>query len=193
VAVLGYCIGATYAAPIAEIASRSQQAEPTVILFDPLRADVRLLVAEMYKILGRFGPLFSGEEKEQIKARVTERVESASGDVAGTAIALSGLFREISSTGCDRMGLAADRRDEMIALFDSYMSYLSVAAQIDPSRTWRHSVAITSTDYVMGTDQDPSASAARRLIGQEIPLDVTHSDLLRSDSTVKVLLDQIGG
>jgi hypothetical protein len=50
-----------------------------------------------------------------------------------------------------------------------------------------------SAEYVTLSNHIPLVSAARSIVGEEILLDGTHSDLLRSDSIAKVLLEQTKG
>lgn len=190
-AVLGYCVGSIYAAPIAEGVSEWQRIAPKVILLDPLSGDIRLLAAEMYKMIDRLSPLLSSEEIGQAGKRTAELTESEPGDVAEAAIGLVGIYREIGSAAFGRLGLDESRGNEMIQLFESYMSWISVAAQIDPRRTWKRSVAIMSADYVKQAAEDPSAGVLNSIVDRTIPLDVTHGDLLRSDATVEAVRGQL--
>ena len=195
-AVLGYCLGSVYTAPIAESISGWQDTAPKVILFDPLRSDIRLLGLETRKVFGRFGPLLSKDEVELAGKRIGEIVASGPGglaDLAESAIALVGLYRELGLPAFDRLGLKQARKDEMIRLFDSYMSWMSVAAQVDPMRAWRKSAAIMSTEYVRQSDGDQTAKIWASVFGENIALDVAHGELLRSESTVKAILGQIAG
>lgn len=111
------------------------------------------------------------------------------GDIADVAAALVGLYWEIGSVAFGRPGIGDVRSNEIIQLFGSYMSWLSVRRKSIRVAFGRRSTAVMSTDYVTMTNREPSAAIASSLMSQKIALDVTHSDLLRSDSTVKVLLE----
>jgi hypothetical protein len=193
-AVLGYCLGSVYTAPIAESISGWQDFPPKTILFDPLQADIRLLGLETRKVIARFGPLLSKDEVELAEKRIAEIVTPEPGvpaDLADVAVALVGLYRDIGIPAFDRLGLNDSRKGEMTRLFESYMSWMSVAAQIDPMRSWRQSTAIMSAEYVRQSDGEASANVWDSIFGEKIALDIAHADLLRSESTVQVILGQV--
>jgi hypothetical protein len=193
-AVLGYCLGSVYATAIAESISAWQDAAPKIILFDPLRSDIRLLGLETRKVISRFGPLLSKDEVELAEKRIDEITTPEPGvpaDLAEAAVALVALYREIGLPAFGRLGLKDVRKNEMIRLFESYISWTSVAAQVDPMRSWKKSTAIMSTEYVRQSRGDESANIWASIFGEVIALDVAHGDLLRSESTVKVILGQV--
>jgi hypothetical protein len=190
-AILGYCVGSNYAAAITESITRWQQFVPKVIVFDPQLATTGVLAAEIHKIFGLVQPVLSELEVEYAKKRMAELTDAELADIGDFAIELVELYREIGSTAFSRVGLNETRRSEMTHLFESYMTWLSVAAQIDPSRVWERSAGIISTDYVTLADLNPLVGSVSRAIGKKIPLDVTHDDLLQSSALVKILLEQI--
>lgn len=192
-AVLGYCVGSVYAAAIAEGISQWQPA-PKIVLFDPLLPAIRFIALEMYRVIGYFASasLLSSDEVERAKERTAELIGSEPGDIVDFAAALVGLYREIGSIAFGKLGLRAARSNEMIQIFESFMSWMSVADQIDPTDAWKRSTAIISADYLLLSKHELSAGlASNDLIGQTIPVDVPHNDLLRSDSAAKVLLEQV--
>lgn len=191
VAVIGYCVGSMYAAPIADRIAEWQQPGPKVILLDPLPADVRLLAMEMHKIIGRLAPLLSADEVENAKHATEELVEAEPRDITGRAIALVDLYRKLGSVVFGRLGLDDRRREEMIQLFASYMSWISGAAAVDPTAAWNRGTAIMSAEYVKQTTKDVSAEAGDGLIGNTMIFDVAHRDLLRSDCTIKAVRYQL--
>jgi hypothetical protein len=193
-AVLGYCLGSVYTAPIADSISAWQDTVPKVILFDPLRPDIPLLGLETRKVISRIRPLLSKDEVELAEKRIDEITTpepGASADLAEAAVALVALFRDIGLPVCERLGLNDARKNEMFQLFESYISWTSVAAQVDPMRSWKKSTAIMSTDYVRQSGGDESADVFAGIFGEVIALDVAHADLLRSESTVKVILSRL--
>lgn len=190
-AILGYCVGGVYAASIAESVYRRHQPEPKVILFDPQFADVRVLVAEMQKTFSLIAPLLSQEDLEYVKKRVTELIDPQPTDIADLATALVGVYREVGSNAFRQLGLNEVRANEMIELFESYMSWLSAAAQIDPSHAWGKSIAIVSADYVTLAGQDSSVGAVSNIVSQKIMSPAAHDDMLESEFTVRALLEQM--
>jgi hypothetical protein len=190
-AVLGYCVGSVYAAAIVENISEWQDTAPKCILFDPVYVSARMVALEAYKIVSRFGKLLSEDEVELARKRMAELLESEPGDVADAAVACVGLYREIGSTAFGRLGLDDFRRNEMTQLFESYMSWASVAAQIDPTRAWKHSTVILSADYANEANRGEGENTFNDMFASEIFLDVAHGDLLRSDCAAKAVLGQV--
>jgi hypothetical protein len=191
VAVLGYCVGSVYAAAIVESISEWQDTAPKSMLFDPTWVTASMVPLEARKIISKFGALLSEDEVELARNRTEELLESESGDVADAAIACVGLYREIGSTLFGRLGLDSVRRDEIIRLFESYMSWASVAGQIDPRRVWKCSTAILSAEYANEASSAGGANTSNGIFANEIILDVSHSDLLGSDYAAKAVLGQV--
>lgn len=190
VAVLGYCLGGVYAAEIAERVAQRQGTEPQVVLFDGQVTDIQLLAAEINKMVALAGPVFSDEEAEQARKRAAGIVGTPSISLVDAAIEVVELYRETASTAFRRIGLSDSRRDEVVQLFETYMSWLSAAVDIDPSQTWKRSLALTSTDYATLEENGAvTAVNATKMLGRRISLDTSHADLLRDDSTVRTLLD----
>jgi hypothetical protein len=190
-AVIGYCVGSMYAAPIADRIAEWQQPGPKVILLDPLPADVRLLSLEMHKIIARLAPLLSAEEVADAKQETERLVEADQRDIAGRAIALMDLYRELGSVVFGRLGLNEARREEMIQLFASYLSWIAGAATIDPTAAWNRGTAIISAEYVKKTLQSVDGDVKDDLVGNTMIFDVAHRDLLRSDCTIKAVRYQL--
>jgi hypothetical protein len=190
-AVAGYCVGAVYAARIAESVGQWQRPAPRLVLFDPLRTGVKSLLFEMYKAMKQLAALLTAEETEQAKSAMAPLVASARGDVVELAAALAGFYRETSAIAFGRLGLNSARSQEMIAHFEAYLSWMSVAATIDPSQAWKSSSVVTSADYPKFTQADPSVVLPGDLPDQKIQVQSSHNDLLRSDSAAHAFLDQM--
>ncbi|MCC9311970.1 hypothetical protein LN042_33750 [Kitasatospora sp. RB6PN24] len=190
VAVLGYCVGGVYAGEIAERLAQRQGKAPKVILFDAQVTDLQLLESEIHKMIGLAGPVFSADEAEHARKRAAEIVGTPSIGLIEAAVDIVDLYREMASIAFQRIGLSDSRRDEVVRLFESYMTWLSAASQIDPSRAWGGSLSITSSDYA---ELERSGAAtvvnATKVLGRRIELEIGHVDLLRDDSTVRALLD----
>ncbi|MFF2077424.1 hypothetical protein ACFVXG_22035 [Kitasatospora sp. NPDC058162] len=190
VAVLGYCVGGVYAGEIAERLGQRQGKAPKVILFDPQVTDLQLLESEIHKMIGLAGPVFTADEAEHARKRAAEIVGVPSIGLLDAAVEIVGLYREMASIAFQRIGLAEARRDEVVRLFESYMTWLSAASQIDPARTWGDSLSVTSSDYA---ELERSGAAtvvnATKSLGRRIELEIGHVDLLRDPSAVRTLLD----
>ncbi|MER7674738.1 hypothetical protein ABTY61_40630 [Kitasatospora sp. NPDC096128] len=190
VAVLGYCVGGVYAGEIAERLGQRQGKAPKVILFDPQVTDLQLLESEIHKMIGLAGPVFTADEAEHARKRAAEIVGVPSIGLLDAAVEIVGLYREMAAIAFQRIGLAEARRDEVVRLFESYMTWLSAASQIDPSRAWGDSLSVTSSDYA---ELERSGAAtvvnATKSLGRRIELEIGHVDLLRDPSAVRTLLD----
>lgn len=191
VAVFGYCVGSVYAAEIARRLTLTQSTEPKVVLFDPQLTDIQLLANEMHKMISMAGPVFSEEEAEQGRRRATEIVES-SAVLVDAAVEIVALYRELATLAFQRIGLSDARRDEVVRLFESYMTWLSAAAQVDPSAVWQRSIGITSDDFAaQERGGDPMVVDAAKVLGRRFPLGLSHSDLMRDEAAVRVLVDHL--
>jgi hypothetical protein len=191
VAVLGYCVGSVYAAEIAQRLTRWQSTEPEVILFDPQLTDSQLLAAEMHKMIGMAGPVFTADEAGQARKRATEIVETHAGGLFDAALEIVDLYREMATIAFRRIGLNDARRDEVVQLFESYMTWLAAAAQVDPSEVWKRATAITSADYaILESRGETTVTDAVKVVGRRFPIEIGHADLMRSDPAIQVLLEQ---
>jgi hypothetical protein len=186
-AVLGYRIGSVYAAAIAEGISRWQPM-PKVILFDPQFASNEHLGLEFHREIGAISSLLSDDEIERITKTATRISESATRDVTDAAAEVAGIYWEVSSIAFERVGLGDTYNEKLIAPFSSYISWLSVAGQIDPGPVWKSSTAIVSSDYADLPGRASQADDASGMIGRSIPFDVVNADLLRSDSVAQAVL-----
>jgi hypothetical protein len=190
VAVLGYCVGCVYAAEVAKRLTE-WQAEPEVLLFDPQLTDSQLLAAEMHKMIGMAGPIFSTQEAGEARERATSIIDAQPDGLFDAAVEIVGLYREMATIAFRRIGLNDARRDEVVQMFESYMTWLAAAAQVDPSEVWKRATAITSSDYaIMENRGDTTVVNATKVVGRRFPLEVGHADLMRSDEAVRILREQ---
>jgi hypothetical protein len=179
-AVLGHRVGCVYAAAIAENLTRWQPI-PRVILFDPQLASSGLLSHELHSEFNSISSLLSGDEIERAEKLGAEIAESD--DVASAAATAAEIYWEISSAAFERVGLGGDYCSKSFASFESYMSLIAAAAQMDPGLVWRCSTALLSSDY-------PDLPGRPFLTDKSsIPFDISHIDLLRSDSVAETVLD----
>lgn len=187
-AVLGYRVGSVYAAAIAEGLAHWQSA-PRVILFDPQLAGAEFLSREFRSEISAISSLLSEDEIAWAGRFATEIAESTPDDIANTAATVAEIYWEISSVAFERAGLGGAYCRKLFAPFESYISLVSAADQIDPSRAWKRSTAIVSSDYAGPRNQSPLAHDTNSMVGRRIPFSVPHAGLLRSDSVAKTVLD----
>ncbi|MEF3117089.1 hypothetical protein [Streptomyces chrestomyceticus] len=190
VAVLGYCVGAVYAGRVAERLAAVQGRMPQVVLFDAQLADLPLLASEMHKMIGQAAAVLSEQEAEEGRKRAVEIVATPSIGVAEAAGQMVELYRELAASGFRRIGLSESRCEEMVLLFESYMTWLSASSRIDPAGAWGDAIGLTSADYgeLEKAGATTVVNAATAAIGRRIPVETRHIDLLRDASTVRALL-----
>jgi hypothetical protein len=186
-AVLGHCVGGIYAMIVAECISRWKPM-PYIILFDPQYASTEFLGHELRKEIAATSSLMSNDEIECAKKIASEISELKSRDVVQIATYAVESYLEIITPAFARAGLGDARGSELNDHFVWYMAWLSAAAELDPSRTLKESIVITSRDYA-GLPGRMLFADADRLAGRWIACDVSHADLLRSDSVAKEVLD----
>jgi hypothetical protein len=187
-AVLGYRIGSVYAAAIAEGISQWQPM-PKIILFDPQFSSIELLGLEFHKEISAISSLLGDDEIERARKAAVEISRAAPGDVVSVAAEIVESYLEAITAPFERAGLGDARSNKFTVSFESYMSWLSAADQIDPGLAWRRSTGITSSAYDELPARAHLADDGRCLIGQMIPFDVGHADLLRSDCVARAVLD----
>jgi hypothetical protein len=181
-AVFGYRIGSVYAAAIAEGIAQ-WQAMPKIILFDPQVASIELLSLEFRREIDSITSLLGDDEIERATKVAAEFSYITSSDVAGVAAEMVESYLEIIAVPFERVGLGDARSNKFTAAFESYMSWLSMSDQIDPSIAWKSSTGIASSAYA-----GLPAGDGRPLFGQMIPFEVSHADLLRSDCVAQAVL-----
>ena len=185
-AVLGHCVGGIYAAVAAEYISQ-WQLEPDIILLDPQFASTEFLGRELHKEIGAITSLMSNDEIEYAGKIMGEISDLKSRDMVQVATYAVERYLEAINPAFERSGLGSARGNKLNEHFVSYMAWLSVAAELDPSRALKKSTVIMSRDYAelpgrMLFDDDAD------LVGRWIVCDASHADLLRSDSVAKEVL-----
>jgi hypothetical protein len=180
-AVLGYAVGTVYAAAIAEELSRWQE-PPTIILFDPQLASIELLECELRREINSTSSILSRDEIERAGRVADEIAQSDADGVANVAAEMVENYLEVITIAFERAGLGGAYDNKSTAPFESYISWISVAAKIDPSLAWSRSTSIVSSDYI-------GLPVGEGRAGRSIPFDVGHADLLRSDSVARTVAD----
>lgn len=183
-AVLGHGIGGVYAAAIAEGVALWQP-PPEVILFDPQSASIALLASEFRQEINGLSSLLSDDEIERIGQVVPWMCELSAADLAAAAAAMAEAYAELGSLVYQRVGLGEACGSRFVASFESYLTWITIAGQIDPSSSWPRSAALVSADYG-GRASQPCGQPGP--IGRVIPFDMRHADLLRADGVADEVL-----
>lgn len=187
-AVFGYYVGSVYAAAIAERISRWQPA-PKLVLFDPQLAGVRLLGRELHREITANQALLSDDELECARKVADEVAAAQAADVAQVAAEMMDCYLSLMTAPYERAGLGSARGSRWHEPFESYISWISAAGQIDPRLTWTDSGAIVSADYPGLLETGPAgAGDTVTVVGRWIRAGVADADLLRSDAVAGIVL-----
>jgi hypothetical protein len=189
-AVLGYCAGAVYAAPLAERVASWQADAPALLLFDPEISEQRSFLWQFYKTVGIMSSTLSEQEVAAARHSAQQACERTA-DLETLALELAGLVRDIGDPALARAGLSAPRRDELFTVFGSFLRYLAMASKIDPLDQWRRAVAFSSTSPLSGM-RAMRANGRFVEVAREIETDVEHDRLLADQkvaAAVRQLLD----
>ncbi|MDG4794554.1 thioesterase domain-containing protein [Micromonospora sp. WMMD1082] len=168
--VLGYCVGAVFAAPLAQRLAARQAQPPRLVLLDPELPNTLGLYRDFHRVADALATILSEEELAQFHdAGFTVRDTHGYGDISVIGPALADIFRGATTTAAERLGLDDDIRDELTGAFASFVHYLSAAQTIDPRARWAEAVAVVSDRSVTSDLQ----------VAEEIRVDVDHDELLR--------------
>jgi hypothetical protein len=181
-AVFGSRVGCVYAAAIADRISCWQR-RPAVVLLDPQTADIELLNKEFLREIISLNSLFSSDEIERARKIGHETAESTAEGVAGVAAKMFEDYLEVITTPFERVGLGDPRGSRLTEPFESYISLISAADQINQGHFWGQSTFILSSDCPDILDEDFSDD------GRRIRFDVRHVDLFRSDLITATISD----
>jgi hypothetical protein len=186
-AVLGHRVGGIYAAAIAERISQ-WQSEPRVILLDPQFVTSKFMGLELHKEISATSSLLSDDEIRRARKIASEISELRPEGVVRAAADAVESYLGVVTAAFERAGLGDPCGSKLSEYFESYMTWLSVAVELDPGHALRKSTVIISCDYTELPGRlyfdDFGAPAARCIM-----CDVSHVDLLRSHSVAKEILD----
>jgi hypothetical protein len=187
-AVFGFCVGSVYAAALAEGIAQWQP-KPRVILFDVEVPNVFGLNQEIQEVMEGLAGILPDEDIADARRLAVEAIEENKDDVVEYAAHLARLYRQTAGPGFAEFGLDEQSADQMFAMLESFMAWMSVASTIDTSRVWPECTAISSNDPgTLLRRVDPSS-----IVKDEIRFDITHGDLLRSDVVAKTVIELLEG
>jgi hypothetical protein len=178
-AVLGYCVGAVFASPIAAAVAGAGPA-PAVVLVDPEPPTAASVVKNFSRAAGQFRSFLSGEEWAKILGSA-ERLAGQHGDFRGLGIALVAEFRAAASLAFHRAGVLPDvvdgLTDELTARFAELMSYNVAAFDIELRPEWTDVLVIRSA----GPDTWPTPAA------RQVRFEVDHAEILRTEAVADLV------
>ncbi|WP_328581293.1 hypothetical protein [Streptomyces sp. NBC_00370] len=188
-AVFGYCVGAVYAAALADELAGSQAQAPQVVLFDPEPTSMETIRYQFGNVFGMLSSILTEEDVAETQGEV-ERLIQVDGMTVGTyASELYTTFRQVGERAFERAGLDQEYGTEMWALFSAFLSYLSFADRLDPRDRWLESTALSSSGEYNGLNRlrRTGEFGAGELVAREIRFDAGHGELLRSDGVAQAV------
>ncbi|MFC9324665.1 hypothetical protein [Kitasatospora sp. NPDC057015] len=175
-AVMGFCAGSVYAAALAERVAEIQGSEPLLLLFDPELSTAQTLMWQFHKVIGFMSATLSAEDIAEAR-EIGQQAHDTTPHVGELKDELIRLMRRFGEPALARVGLDEARREELFEVFDSFLSYLAVAAEIDPRERWKSAIALNSTSPLSGLNA-MRASGVEIEVAEEVVIDVDHGTML---------------
>jgi len=166
-AVFGYCASSVFALAIADRVA-TWQAKPQVVLFDPTAATgFTVLYYGFFRVVDALAAVLTDDEVRDAHA-AGETAQQTHDDLETLTKEFVRIYREVGGTAFERVGLEADRAEELVSWFSSYMTYLVAASQL------------TVPADLSGVDVIRSAElpGALEIGAREVRFDIDHSGLL---------------
>lgn len=187
--ILGNCAGSAYAPALAAKVVEHQDAEPQIILFDPELPSSLTLYWQYHSVIAASAALLRPEEIETAHA-AGQAAMAEHAEMGSYAAELVRLFRLTGGAAFDRIGLDAVRKEGLVGLFASYLSYLVGASDVIVDDGWRKAVAISSNTPHSGLNRVPEAERSQ-WVGREVRVDVDHENLLRSAEVARAISEML--
>ncbi|MFC9247836.1 hypothetical protein ACFT7S_28630 [Streptomyces sp. NPDC057136] len=190
-AVLSFCAGAAFVGALTDGIAEWQGRAPEIIMFDPEVPTALTLHTQFVRAIDRFSVFFSPEETARMHAGA-QRVYAENGhDIELLLDAVSGLYRKIGDEGFAKAGIDPKYGAGLIEVFNSFARYLVAGAQLDPRPGWKRATAISSSTTTSGLHL-VSATERGGLVGNELRLDVHHTQLLSSEECARAVTELLG-
>ncbi|MEQ4196678.1 hypothetical protein [Streptomyces sp. YIM 103828] len=142
--VMGYCVGAVFAAALADEIAEAQGERPALLLLDPEPVERQSLYRDFRKTVDTL-TVVPEQERSAAIAEVV-RVTAADDDFTGLAAQVVKAYETVAGTAFDLLGFEEETSEDLLGLFRSYISYLHAARQLNPEPGWATALALTSAD-----------------------------------------------
>ena len=182
-AIFGYCAGGVYAAALADRLAT----EAPVVLFDPELSVAQTLIWQYYKVVGLMTPQLGEAAVEHARERARAAFDRHT-DVGALQEELAGLVREVGDPAFASIGLEPARRAELFDVFGSFLRFLALAGQIDPTGRWRSATAFSSATPMSGLRGMRTAGRDIQ-VAREIEVDVEHAGLLAHPKVAEIVTE----
>jgi len=194
-AVLGFCLGGVYGAALADGVARFQDDVPELVLLDPEQTQLMTIQYQMTKVLTMLKSVLSVDEIAEIHSKLGETAAVEGITARRYSRDMFTTFRRFTNGAFERAGLDVEYGREMLGIFSAFLSYLSIAEDLDPRETWLGATALSSTSPESGLNRlrRTGEMGAGELVVKEIAFTDNHTELLRSAGvaeTVDKLLER---
>ncbi|WP_329222042.1 hypothetical protein OG352_33265 [Streptomyces sp. NBC_01485] len=177
--VFGYCASSVFALALAERVGGWQRT-PSVVLFDPtaingetvLRYGFRPVIDALSGVLGADGVADAYREGEQAVA--------AESELAALTEEFIRIYRRFGAAAFERLGLKADRVEELVGWFRSYLHYVVAAGRMPVTTGLPDVSVVRSCDLPGNLDVRPD---------RELRFEVDHAELLGHPDVAKAVAD----
>ncbi|MGW3075394.1 MULTISPECIES: hypothetical protein [unclassified Kitasatospora] len=176
--VLGFCVGGIFGSALGEKIAARQGHHPVMVLFDPEPVSPLVMYWQFHKLVDRLTGVLTPEEIQAAQS-AGYRMQETETDPVAVGAALVALYREYGDLGLERVGLDADRRAELMAMFDSYLAYLVAATQVTTAADVSTSTVVSSDTPVDGL----------HLGARELPFAIDRHELLRRPEVAAAVSD----
>jgi hypothetical protein len=185
-AVIGFCAGSVYAGELAERIAVWQE-RPRLILLDPARAEIPMLVEHVERWLDRLAKTFSPAHLADAR-RDVRNANAPDGEPLELAARLVKLYEKLITPALIRAGQSVQASLELTSLITGYLYWLAGAIQLAPRAKWSHATALSSETLGFGLHLIPPPERAN-LVAKAIYFDVSHTELLRNAEVAHVVDD----
>lgn len=181
-AVFGYCASSTFALALADrVAGR--QDRPRVVLFDPTEiTGPTVLRYGFLRVIDTLVPVLGEEEVERSREAARKATEACP-DVRDLTAELLRVYSEAGTAAFAKIGLKADRAEELVAWFRGYLHYVVAASVLDVGGDPAGVTVIRANDLPDGPFR------AER----ELRFDVPHTELLGHPGVAHAVTDLLTG
>lgn len=185
-AVLGYCVGAVYAAEIVDSLAEHQDRVPELIVFDPEPTSLANVYFQFGKVFDILSSILTEEDIAATRQAMDRMLLEDGMTIERYSAELYEVFQHIAHNAFLQAGLEIEYAEEMLGVLGAFLSYLTYANQIDPWEAWSRGTAISSATPHNGLNK-LRAERGGALVAQELRFDEGHAELFRSDDVVRAV------
>ncbi|WP_329562511.1 hypothetical protein [Kitasatospora sp. NBC_01266] len=180
-AVFGYCASSVFALALAERIA-DWQPKPQVLLFDPTAiTGPTVLRYGFHRVIDSLAAVLGAEAVEQARAEAAAATERQPELLPLTEEFLR-IYRAAGQAAFEKLGLGADRAEELVAWFRSYLHYVVAAGSLTVAPDLTGVTTIRANDLPTGFLQAP----------RELRFDVEHTGLLGHPEVARAVAELLG-